>query len=172
MHSPHWRIEKILTLEEAAQKSAALRSESLRVVTTNGSFDLLHAGHLDQLEEAKKQGDVLFVGVNADEGVRIAKGPDRPIMSLETRMAMLAALVCVDFVVALEGYATEPHGTFLPALRPNVHVNGADYGDPESWIEWPVMRDLGITPHRAERLNDISTTRIVHSFRSAIDRFT
>ena len=149
----HWRNEKIVAPDEAARIAARLRAEGRRLVTTNGSFDLVHAGHLDQLEEARRQGDVLFVGVNADSAVRAAKGPSRPLVPEEARAALLAALVCVDYVVIMPGsYAEEPMLSLLAKVQPNIHVNGPDYGEPFNWVEWPVMQKYGLPSGRMPRI--------------------
>ncbi len=157
-----WRTEKILTIQQATQKADDHRAAGKKLVTVNGSFDLLQAGHLDFLEEAKQQGDVLFVGMNSDESVRSGKGPSRPIIPEAQRAALLAALACVDYVVIITGmYADEPHGSFLPAIRPGVHVNGSDYGDQESWVEYPVMQELGIRGYTVARRPNLSTSEII-----------
>ncbi len=94
------------------------------VVFTNGCFDLLHRGHLESLRWAKAQGDILIVGVNGDESVRKLKGASRPVVGLEDRMEMLAALECVDYVVPF--YEDRPR-ELIKALRPDVYVKGAEY---------------------------------------------
>lgn len=158
----NWRREKILTSEQARASAQRLRRAGKRLVTVNGSFDMLHIGHLDQLEEAKQQGDVLFVGINNDAAIREAKGGTRPLIPEQARAAILAALVCVDFVVVMRGaYRDEPHGSLLPAVRPHVHVNGPDRGAQETWIEWPVMQELGIEGYKVKLRNDLSTTAIL-----------
>lgn len=152
----------MLTLEEAQHKAQELKAAGKRLVSVNGSFDLMHAGHLDQLEEARAQGDVLFVGINSDESVKKAKGPSRPLLPEQARAAMLAALECVDYVVVMAGeYAQEPQGSFLPAIKPDVHVNGPDRGAVETWIEWPAMKELGIEGYTVQRRNDLSTSDLV-----------
>ena len=162
----HWRSAKILAPEDASALADALRNEGRRLVTTNGSFDLLHIGHLDQLEEAKAQGDVLFVGINADEAVAAAKGPGRPLVAAEARAALLAAMACVDYVVLMPGsYEEEPMRSLLETVRPDVHVNGPDYGRPEAWVEWPVMERLGISGHVVDRRNTVSTSALVARIR-------
>ena len=162
-----WRTEKILTLEQASQKAEELRSQGKKIVTANGSFDLLQAGHLDFLEEAKKQGDVLFIGLNSDESVRSGKGPTRPIIPQAERAALLAALACVDYVVIIEGmYSEEPHGSFLPAIRPNVHVNCSDHGSEESWVEYPMMQQLGVVGYTVARRPNLSTSEIIEKIKS------
>ena len=157
-----WRYEKILTIDQAKQKADGLRTQGKTIVTANGTFDLLQAGHLDFLEEAKKQGDVLFVGINTDESVRSGKGPTRPIIPQDNRAALLAALICVDYVVIMDGlYNEEPHGSFLPAVKPNIHVNGEDYGVLEMWVEYPIMKELGIGSYQVKRRPNLSTSEII-----------
>lgn len=94
------------------------------VVFTNGCFDLLHRGHLESLRWAKAQGDILIVGVNGDESVRKLKGASRPVIGLEDRMEMLAALECVDYVVPF--FEDRPR-ELIKALRPDVYVKGSEY---------------------------------------------
>ncbi len=166
----HWRFDKMLTLEEAKAKAEQLRSEGKKIVSMNGSFDLLQAGHLDFIEEAKMQGDVLFVGVNSDESVRGGKGPDRPIIPQQERMALLAAMEAVDYVVLIEGaYTEEPQGSFIPAIKPHVHVNGSDYGPVESWIEWPAMQEVGAVGYKVERRPNLSTSEIIAKIKALTD---
>src|SRR5687767_2126192 len=125
----HWRYEKILTFEVATQKAAELREQGKKIVTANGAFDLLHAGHLDLLEEAKQQGDVLFIGINSDTSVKEGKGSTRPFIGEQERAAMLAALVCVDYVVIIDApYNGGVPNQLIKSLKPHIHVNGAEYG--------------------------------------------
>ena len=106
--------------------AATLRAKGKRLVTVNGSFDLLHAGHLYILEQARRQGDVLIVGLNSDASVRAHKGPTRPIVSERQRAQMLLALRMVDYVHIFD----EPDPiAFLSEINPDVHVNGAEYGE-------------------------------------------
>ncbi len=103
------------------------RAHKRRVAWTNGVFDVLHVGHLTSLRAARGFGDVLIVGVNSDASVRANKGPTRPIFPAAERVEMLAALDCVDAVVVFD--APTPEG-ILAAVRPDVHVKGADYAPP------------------------------------------
>ena len=94
------------------------------MVATNGCFDLLHVGHVRFLQEAKKRGDLLIVGVNGDRSVRELKGEGRPVNGEADRAEVVAGLGCVDAVVIFpEKRATE----FLRAVRPEVYVKGGDY---------------------------------------------
>ncbi len=124
-----------MTLHEALE----LR-RSKRLVFTNGVFDILHAGHVHYLEAAKRLGDVLIVGVNTDESVRrLGKGPDRPVNSLDDRIAVLSALRAVDGVVA---FSEDTPVDLIRVLKPDIHVKGGDY-DPEQMPETPVVRGYG-----------------------------
>ena len=132
---------------------ATLRARGKRIATLNGSFDLLHAGHLHILREAKAQGDVLIVGLNSDASVRTYKGPDRPIVPEAQRAEMLLALRFVDYVHIFPEAVPMP---FLDAVRPDVHVNGSEYG--EACIEAETVRGHGGRLHLVGRLPGLSST--------------
>lgn len=100
------------------------QKDSMKVVFTNGCFDVLHAGHVTYLQAAKKLGDKLVVGLNSDSSVKKLKGKERPINSLEERMTILKALECVDWVVP---FTEETPLNLIKYLKPNVLVKGADY---------------------------------------------
>lgn len=158
----NWRSNKIRTLEELELIAEALRKQGQRLVTVNGCFDILHVGHLDQLEEAKRQGDVLFVGINSDASIRSGKEEDRPFISEQARAAMLAALECVGYVTVIDGpYGAEIPQALLNAVRPHVHVNGPDYGSPPEWIEWPTMQKYGTQGYVVQRRNTVSVTNLI-----------
>ena len=159
-----WCRGKVVSREEAAAIAERLRREGKVLVTVNGSFDLLHPGHLVILTEAKQQGDVLFVGVNTDASVRQYKSADRPILPETERMATVAALACVDYVVPID--APEAGQEVVRIVRPDVHVNGAEYGEPETWAEWPVMQDVGARGHRVERHSGLATTDIIRKIKN------
>src|SRR5690554_6879205 len=90
--------KKLIPQKEWASTSAQLRKQTRTIATLNGSFDLLHAGHLHILYEAKKQADVLIVALNSDESIQMYKGKGRPLIPLHYRMQMIAALYFVDYV--------------------------------------------------------------------------
>jgi rfaE bifunctional protein nucleotidyltransferase chain/domain len=113
-----------LTLEEAARLAERLRAEGKRIVLANGCFDLLHVGHVRYLHDARRHGDILFVGINGDAAVTRLKGPGRPLMPAAERVEMLAALRDVDHVVVFEEDTAD---RLLGALRPHVHAKGTDY---------------------------------------------
>jgi len=113
---------KLLNIDELR---AAVNANGRPLVFTNGVFDLLHAGHVTYLEQAKTMGHSLFVGVNSDDSVkRLGKGDNRPFNKLMDRMIVLAALECVDYVVPFE------HDTpieLIKVLKPDILVKGGDW---------------------------------------------
>jgi D-beta-D-heptose 7-phosphate kinase/D-beta-D-heptose 1-phosphate adenosyltransferase len=122
---------------ELAARLAGWRAAGQRIVFTNGVFDLLHPGHLAQLEAARAEGDVLLVGLNSDASVRLqGKGDDRPILDEGARQRLLEALRCVDAVVLFD--APTPL-ELIEAITPDVLVKGADYAGREvvgrDWVE-------------------------------------
>lgn len=159
------RPSKILSRESATERAAALRVAGKRIVTVNGSFDLLHAGHLVVLEEARAQGDVLFVGMNSDVSVKQYKGDARPIVPTAHRAHLLCALSCVDYVVILD--EVEAGTAILRLIQPHVHVNGSEYGRPEQWAEYPVLQELQVKPYVCERRPALATTDIIRKIQEA-----
>ena len=115
-----------MTLGEAATLAERLRAAGRRIVLANGCFDLLHVGHVRYLEEARRLGDVLFVGVNSDAAVARLKGQGRPLMPATERMEILAALRSVDHVVVFDD---ETADGLLRAIKPDVHAKGTDYAE-------------------------------------------
>lgn len=114
----------VLSRNEAAMLIEKLKSEGKKIVFTNGCFDILHVGHLRYLNEAKKQGDLLFVGVNSDMSVKRLKGESRPINCEEDRAEMLVGLQAVDYSVI---FPEDTPVELIDALKPSIHVKGGDY---------------------------------------------
>jgi rfaE bifunctional protein nucleotidyltransferase chain/domain len=123
------RADKICDLPQLQERLRLIREQGSSIVFTNGCFDLLHAGHVSYLEEARAFGDCLVVGLNADDSVQRLKGPSRPIHSEQERAQLLAALACVDFVIL---FKEETPLALITALSPQVLVKGADW--PEDQI--------------------------------------
>ena len=115
---------KILPWQSLPNWRADFRAAGRKLVVTNGCFDLLHAGHVTYLEQARNQGDALLVGLNGDDSVRQLKGDDRPLNCQLDRATILAALESVDAVCIFdERLATR----FLAAAQPDIYVKGGDY---------------------------------------------
>ena len=122
---PHFTGEDLVfTLKEAKKHSVMLRKNGKKIVFTNGCFDILHAGHVHYLEQAKELGDELVVGLNSDSSVKTLKGPSRPINNLEQRAKVLSSLKCVDRIVSFED---ETPIKLIKEIKPDVLVKGGDY---------------------------------------------
>jgi len=110
--------------DDARARLAAWRARGETIVFTNGVYDLLHRGHVEYLEDARALGDRLVVGVNSDASVRRLKGPSRPIVGEADRLALVAALACVDLAVRFED---DTPLALIEAVAPDVLAKGADY---------------------------------------------
>ena len=137
------------------------RARGETIVMTNGCFDILHAGHVTYLEQASELGDRLLVAVNVDETVRRLKGEDRPVNKVENRMRMLAALRCVDWVVAFE--EDEPT-RLICDLSPDILVKGGD-NDPDIIPGGDCVREAGGKVMVLTYVDGISTTKIIDSIK-------
>jgi len=118
------RNKKIKNLSQMKGIVAQLKNRGQKVVFTNGCFDILHVGHVRYLNKAKKQGDVLIIGLNTDRSVRAIKGEKRPVVPEKERAEVLGALECVDYVVL---FGDPDPLRLIEALRPDVLVKGADW---------------------------------------------
>jgi D-beta-D-heptose 7-phosphate kinase/D-beta-D-heptose 1-phosphate adenosyltransferase len=147
---------RIVPREALRQLAVTLRAKGKRIVTINGSFDILHSGHLYILNEARRLGDVLIVGLNSDKSVASCKGPGRPFVDEHRRAEMLLALRAVDYVHVFD----EPDPiAFLREVNPDVHVNGSEYG--EDCIESETVKQGGGRIHIVNRLPGLSTSNII-----------
>lgn len=114
----------IIARDELPHYVAALRAEGKRIVFTNGCFDILHRGHVENLSATRKLGDVLIVGLNSDASVRRLKGPERPINPQDDRAAVLDALRAVDAVTIFD---EDTPAALIALVEPDVLVKGGDY---------------------------------------------
>ena len=132
--------EKILSRNALLEQLAGQRQRRRRIVLANGCFDLLHVGHIRYLEGARREGDLLVVGVNSDASERVLKGDGRPILPAQARAELVAALAAVDYVVIFDESNVE---ALLTAIRPDVHAKGTDY-TAETVPERKLAAELGI----------------------------
>lgn len=152
----------VLDLEGALAWREAQRTAGRVVVSTNGVFDLLHAGHVAYLAWARAQGDALILLLNEDATVRALKGPERPIVPFADRARVVAGLRSVDAVV---GFGERTPEVLLDRLRPDVHVKSAQYRLEELPERYVVERHGGVVvlaPHEPGR----STTDLVAAIRT------
>lgn len=115
---------KIKTLSQLISIANKLKKQGKKIVTTNGVFDILHLGHVKYLEQAKKLGDVLIVGVNTDKSVKINKGDKRPINDEKSRIGVLAGLESVDYAFL---FGEKDPRKWLSVIKPDFHVKAGDY---------------------------------------------
>ena len=117
----HGKIRKV---DELKAIVAEQKSQGKKVVFTNGCFDILHAGHLHLLREAKRLGDILIVALNGDGSVKKIKGPQRPLLPQAERAELIASLEMVDYVTIFD--ETEPYNLIME-LKPDVLAKGGDW---------------------------------------------
>jgi len=120
----HAELGKRRTVAQLQAELAAYRQQGERIAFTNGCFDILHAGHVQFLRQARQQADLLVVGVNSDDSIRRIKGEGRPVNELEDRLMVLSELASVDYLVVFE---EDTPGQLIEAVAPDVLVKGADY---------------------------------------------
>ncbi len=155
-----YSLKKRITPESLKEKVQELKALGKTIVTLNGSFDLMHAGHLQIIFEASQQGDILIVALNTDASIKKYKSEKRPIIALENRLQMMSALAFVDFVTWFD--ETDPI-EFLKKVVPDVHVNGADWG--QDCIEAKTVKDLGARLHIAQFVPGLSTSQIIEKIK-------
>ncbi len=154
---------KFVTRERLRELLAEHRRRGQKIVLANGCFDTLHVGHIRYLEGARREGDILAVGVNADSSVCALKGAGRPILPEAARAALVGALRAVDYVVIFGEPNVE---ALLQELRPDVHAKGTDYTS-ETVPERATSARLGIRVAIVGDPKDHSTRDFLDSVRKA-----
>lgn len=154
---------KIISMDDLAAHTRALRTAGKKLVATNGCFDLLHVGHIHYLQAARALGDVLAVGLNGDRSVRELKGAGRPITNERDRAEVLSALECVDLVTIFpETRATR----FISASMPAIYVKGGDYtSDTLNAEESAVLLRIGAEIRILPFEKGYSTSRLLEQLR-------
>jgi len=163
---------KIKTRAEISEIVAGLKGRGKVIVSTNGSFDVFHYGHVLFLEEAKSQGDILIVGLNTDCSVRQWKKhigykdwEKRPINDEMARAGVLSSLECVDYVTLFDEMDCL---AFVEAVKPHVHVNGGEYG--ENCIEAPIVKKYGGKIHIINIVEGYSTSIMIKKILEAYEK--
>ncbi|MDH5736819.1 MAG: bifunctional D-glycero-beta-D-manno-heptose-7-phosphate kinase/D-glycero-beta-D-manno-heptose 1-phosphate adenylyltransferase HldE [Gammaproteobacteria bacterium] len=151
----------IMTLDQLRIAVKAARDKGDKIVFTNGCFDILHAGHVDYLEEARQLGDRLIVAINGDASVTRLKGEGRPINPLDRRMIMLAGLASVDWVVSFDGDTPE---SLLTEIQPDILVKGGDYAM-EEVVGAELVKSWGGEVKVVSLVEGCSTTSLVEQIR-------
>ncbi|PCI93055.1 D-glycero-beta-D-manno-heptose 1-phosphate adenylyltransferase [Candidatus Aerophobetes bacterium] len=156
--------EKLIDPSDIEKKVEAIKSSGRTLATLNGSFDLLHAGHLQILFEASQQADVLLVALNSDSSIQAYKDVRRPIVPLEYRIEMMCALEFVNFVTWFD--ETTPL-KLLEKIKPDVHINGAEYG--KDCLEANVVKQGGGKLHIVDVVPGLSTTKLIEKIKKICD---
>lgn len=126
------------SVEELLLVIEPLRAQGKSVVTTNGCFDIVHAGHIQYLNDAASYGDILVVGINSDHVVKTLKGPSRPVQNQQDRLSLIGSLKMVDYAFIFQ--EDDPRA-FLDRLKPQIHIKGGDYS--QNIIEKPIVETHG-----------------------------
>ncbi len=148
--------KKILSRQALADRVQSLKRDGKTIISTNGSFDLLHLGHVAMLQEAKSLGDVLVVGLNSDAGIRRYKGRYRPICPEAHRAGLLAALACVDYITIFDELTPIE---FVNVIQPHIHVNSPEHG--KDCVERGAVEQYGGRIHLARLVPALSTTQLL-----------
>ncbi len=151
------------TLKEVKRAMQLAQQQGEKIVLTNGCFDILHPGHIRYLQQARELGERLIVLVNSDDSVKRLKGPERPVNNLQDRMEMLAALECIDWVLAFENDTPQAE---IDLLLPDILAKGGDYTDITSIAGHESVLANGGEVKILSFIEGHSTTSIIESIRS------
>lgn len=156
-------LSKIVFRKELKHFIHRLKQQGKTIVSTNGSFDLLHIGHVTMLQEAKLLGDVLIIGLNSDASIKRYKGKYRPICPEAHRAGMLAALECVDYITIFDELTPLD---LLSVIRPHIHVNSPEHG--KDCVEREVVEQHGGRIHLARLVEGMSTTQLLNRIQDSL----
>lgn len=148
---------QVRNFDNIEQTLAPLRSSGKKIVFTNGCFDLLHVGHVRYLQEARRLGDILVVGVNSDASVKRLKGPTRPVQIEADRAEILAALGAVDFTVI---FTEDTPENLIHKVRPDILVKGGDWKI-DSIVGAPFVMSYGGQVMSLQFVDGKSTTKLI-----------
>jgi rfaE bifunctional protein nucleotidyltransferase chain/domain len=151
---------KLIPPDTLEVKIAELKTRGLKIATLNGSFDLLHAGHMYMIYEASKVADCLIVALNSDASIQAYKSSKRPIIPLRYRLEMLSGLSFIDYLTWFD--ESDPR-ELLEKIQPHVHVNGMEYT--EHCIEADTVKKYGHL-HLVERIPGLATSDIIDKIRA------
>lgn len=144
---------EFFTPPDAKKQLQILQNQGIKIVFTNGCFDILHRGHVTLLKQARALGDFLVVAINSDNSVKRLKGPSRPVNNLSDRACVLSELRCVDMVTFFE---EDTPFELLFMLKPDILVKGGDYR-PENVVGRELVKEVVIIPF----VDGYSTTKII-----------
>jgi D-beta-D-heptose 7-phosphate kinase/D-beta-D-heptose 1-phosphate adenosyltransferase len=157
LNEVHEHGGKERTLDALLSELTAHRASGKRIVFTNGCFDLVHLGHIKYFQFARKQGDLLVVGVNTDAGIRRLKGPKRPIINESDRLGVLEELESIDYLIRFD---EDTPRSLIEKIRPDVLVKGAEYPK-EQVVGWDLVESYGGIVALAPIVDGKSTTAVI-----------
>lgn len=155
---------KIIQISKLPALASRLRKEGKKIVTTNGTFDILHRGHIETLQKAKEIGDVLIVAVNSDRSVKQNKGKHRPINNENDRALLLSALECINYVTIFD---EKEASCIIELVKPDVHVNGGTYIKEKLRKEKELVEKYGGKLVCLGQIRDYSSTEIINRIRGS-----
>lgn len=159
----------VVGISVATNELSAIRDRATArgqtIVFTNGCFDLLHAGHVQLLQQARKLGDLLIVAINTDASIQRLKGKARPVVSEDDRAFVLSALACVDYVTLFDSDTPVP---LLHLLKPDILVKGGQYRH-DQVIGWEIVEAYGGRVATIEMRGGVSTTEIVRRIKEGTE---
>jgi rfaE bifunctional protein nucleotidyltransferase chain/domain len=157
-------LNKIIKPDDISLKIQSLKKNGKKIVFTNGCFDILHAGHVRYLAAAGAEGDILIVGLNSDESVKLIKGNKRPVITQAQRAEVLAALEPVDYVTIFN----EPDPfKLICRIKPDVLVKGADWEEKDI-VGADIVKKNGGRIVRVDIVQQISTSEIIQRIMGAM----
>jgi D-beta-D-heptose 7-phosphate kinase/D-beta-D-heptose 1-phosphate adenosyltransferase len=148
---------KLRTIEQLLPELNRHRAAGKRIIFTNGCFDIIHLGHVKYFQWAKRQGDLLVVGVNTDAGIQRLKGPKRPIINEADRLGVLEELESIDYLIT---FSEETPIELIRQIKPDVLVKGADY-EKQQVVGWDVVESCGGRVALAPLIDGRSTSSVI-----------
>jgi len=156
-------LKKVIDSDELMKEVTNFQNEGKKIVMTNGCFDLLHKGHVACLRDARNHGDKLIVAINDDQSIQRLKGEDRPIYTLNDRIAVLEELSCIDLVIP---FGEDSPLQLIEKIKPDVYVKGGDYMK-EELDEYAVVKSYGGEVYISPYIDGISTSDVIQTIRNS-----
>lgn len=148
---------EVVNIKELLEIVSGQKVQGKNIVTTNGCFDIIHAGHVRYLKQARELGDILIVCLNSDDSVKRLKGPSRPLNAENDRAEVLSSLCSVDYVIIFGG---DTPIKILEQIKPDIHVKGGDYTE-ETLPEAKIIKEAGGRVEFIPLVEGRSTTNII-----------
>lgn len=149
---------KIVGVEVLKRRIQADRKRGKKIAFTNGCFDIVHYGHISYLEKSKKENRILIIGLNSDKSIRAIKGKNRPVIQEKSRAALLAALMCVDYVTI---FNEETPYNLIKSIKPDILIKGEDWRG-KGVVGSDVVEASGGKVEYVKYVPEFSTTRIIN----------